>query len=68
MASKIYQLKEQIAQNIPSGEVPRTIYSRLMLKTGLMWASISPETEVSDEQYQKALKAAQEILGNVIKA
>ncbi|PIQ25688.1 hypothetical protein COW36_09990 [bacterium (Candidatus Blackallbacteria) CG17_big_fil_post_rev_8_21_14_2_50_48_46] len=66
MASKIYQLKEQIAQNIPPGEVPRTIYSRLMLKTGLIWAAIAPDTEVTEEQYVKAVKAAQDILGLVI--
>jgi len=66
MASKIYKLKEQVADNIPPGEIPRTIYSRLMLKTGILWSVIKPDTEVSDEKYAKAVKAAQDILGDVI--
>ena len=66
MASKMFTLKEQVAANIPEGEVPRTIYSRLMLKTGLIWSTITPDTEVSDDQYQKAVKAARDILGDVI--
>lgn len=67
MASKIFELKEQVEQNIPPGEVPRTVYSRLMLKTGILWASLTPDTEVSDEKYEKALKAARDILGDSIK-
>lgn len=67
MPSRIYQLKEQISQNIPPGEVPRTVFSRLMLKTGLMWSAIQADTEVTDEQYTKAVKAAQDILGSVIR-
>lgn len=66
MASKIYQLKEQVELNIPPGEIPRTIYSRLMLKTGIVWSVIKPDTEVSDEKYKKAVQAAQDILGDVI--
>lgn len=68
MASRIFALKEQVSANIPEGEIPRTIYSRLMLKTGMVWATIKPETEVSDEQYAKAVKAARDILGDAIQA
>lgn len=68
MASKIYALKEQVAKNIPEGEIPRTVFSRLMLKTGIAWATITPETEVSEDKYEKALKAARDILGDAIQA
>lgn len=66
MASKIFQLKEKVQQAIPPNELPKTVFARLMLKTGIMWGGVNATTEVSDAQYEKAITAVKEIFGNKI--
>ena len=66
MATKIYELKEKVQQAIPPNELPKTVFARLMLKTGIMWSGVNPNTEVTDAQYQKAVTAVKEIFGNKV--
>lgn len=63
MATKIFKLKEQILKEIPKGELPHVVFSRMMLKTGMLWSLIKEDTDVPQEEFKKALGAAEELFG-----
>ena len=63
MASKIYELKQKVLKEIPKGELPGTIFGRLMVKTRLIWSRIDENTTVTDEEFQRALKGAEDLFG-----
>ncbi|MBI3752828.1 MAG: hypothetical protein HY266_02130 [Deltaproteobacteria bacterium] len=63
MGTKIFKLKEQVLQNMPAGELPHVVFGRLMLKSGILWALIREDTEVSQEQFHRALVAVEEVIG-----
>lgn len=66
MSSKIYQLKQRVIEEIPKGEIVGTIFGRLMVKTRLIWSRIDDKTEVTEEQYNLALKAVEDLFGKKI--
>ena len=66
MSSKIYQLKEKVIKELPEGEMPWTIFGRLMVKTGIIWSKIDENTEVTPEQMKKALDAVENLFGKRI--
>ena len=61
MPSKIYKLKQLVLKEIPPGELPKVVFARLMLKTGLSWSLIEEEDEVPPDIFDKALAAAEQI-------
>lgn len=63
MRTKIFKLKEQVLQNMPAGELPHVVFGRLMLKSGVLWALVREDTEVSPEQFNRALVAVEEVIG-----
>jgi hypothetical protein len=63
MASRIFRLKEAVIKEIPKGELPYQVLIRLALKTKFPWVAIKEDTEVTPEQFNMALQAAQEVLG-----
>lgn len=67
MSSKIYQLKQRVIEETPAGELPATIFGRLMVKTRIIWSKIKEDTEVSPEQFDLALKAVQDMFGKEFK-
>lgn len=66
MSSKIFELKKKLIQELPEGELPWSVFGRLMVKTGILWSRIDEKTEVSPEQFEKAIKAVEELLGKKI--
>ncbi|MFN8670497.1 MAG: hypothetical protein U0457_00245 [Candidatus Sericytochromatia bacterium] len=63
MSSKIYKLKQKVVESLPEGELPTTIFGRLMVKTKMIWSKIDEKTEVTEEQYNLAVKAVEDLLG-----
>lgn len=49
------------------GEIPATIFGRLMVKTRIIWSRINENTEVTPEQFNVALKAVQDMFGKEFK-
>lgn len=67
MSSRIYQLKQKVIEETPPGEIPATIFGRLMVKTRIIWSRINENTEVTPEQFNVALKAVQDMFGKEFK-
>lgn len=66
MASKIYDLKQRVLKELPSDEMPWTVFGRLMVKTGIIWSKVDETTEVTQEQMVKALNAVESLFGRRI--
>ncbi|MFC7059826.1 hypothetical protein [Halovenus salina] len=63
MTSDIYQLKQEINDAVGENEPPWKAYGRINIMTGVSLGPITEEDEVSDDQFEDVLQAAEEITG-----
>jgi hypothetical protein len=63
MTSDIYQLKQEIHDAVGGNDPPWKVYGRIRIMTGVSLGPISEDDEVSDDEFEDVLEAAEEITG-----
>ena len=66
MSTKIFNLKKFVLNNLPPGELPHVVFGRLMVKSGILWATVKEDTEISEEQFNRAVVAVEEVIGKKV--
>jgi hypothetical protein len=65
MASDIFDLKQEIHDAVGGDEPPWKVYGRIRIKTGVSLGPISEDDEVSSDEYQAVVDAAEEVTGEM---
>jgi hypothetical protein len=66
MASDIFELKQEIHDAVGGDEPPWKVYGRIRIKTGVSLGPISEDDEVSSDEYQEVVDAAEEVTGEML--